>query len=169
MKKPIRILISVIILLFGYIIADCVYGFTFGGEISWKTGLIVFIFGIIFTSISIIIIFNKKERKTGKSKDTFVIILLVFTVICLFGYKPLNRISGNNEYIEYPVEVVDLCGAGKNFPFLDPQYYVTVKDENGKVFEVGDYDILCEYDEGDTVLLREYKGGFNLKYYSISK
>ncbi len=168
MKKSIRILISVIILLLGFIAADCTYGFAFGGEFNWIAGIITFVFGIVLTTLSVILIFDKNERKEIKAKDTFAIIIIAFMIFCIFGYKPLNRISGTNDYTEQKVKVTELYGAGKgDWLFLDPQFYVTVKDKKGNEFVVGDYNIVIDYEEGDTITLREYTGGFDLKYYSI--
>lgn len=46
MTKSIKILISIIILLFGFIIADCTFGFIFGGPFNLKAGIITFLFGV---------------------------------------------------------------------------------------------------------------------------
>lgn len=168
MKKSIKVLISIIILLLGFIIADCVFGFVFGGPFNLKAGIITFLFGVFFTFISILIIYDKNERKQAKTKKTFCIIIIIFMLFCLFGYKPLNHISGTDEYIEKTVEVVNIYGRGKgDFAFLEPEFDVTVKDKNGKEFVVGDYNVIINYSEGDIIILKEFTGGFGLKYYYI--
>lgn len=168
MTKSIKILISIIILLFGFIIADCTYGFIFGGPFNLKAGIITFLFGVFFTFISILIIFDKNERKQTKAKKTFCIIIIIFMLFCLFGYKPLNHISGTDEYTEKQVEVLNIYGRGKgDFAFLEPEFEVTVKDKYGNEFIVGDYNVIINYSEGDVIFIREFTGGFGLKYYHI--
>lgn len=168
MKKSIKILISVIMLLFGIVGADCLYGLTIGGYFNWIAAIICLVVGLVLTTISVVLIFDKSELGQTKANEVFIIIMLVFMIACLFLYNPLNKISGTTDYVESQAEVVEIWGRGKgNIPIVEPEYDVTVVDENGNQLEVGDYNPNIEYDFGDTITLREYTGGFGMNYYKI--
>lgn len=168
MKKSIKILICVIMIIFGVIGADCLYGLTIGGYFGWIAAVICLAVGLILAAISVIIIFDKAELGESKTTEAFIIIMIVFMIACLFTYNPLNKISGTNDYVESQVEVVEIWGRGKgSIPFVESEYDVTVIDENGNQFVVGDYNISIDYEEGDTITLREFTGGFGIKYHQI--
>lgn len=167
MKKSIKILISVIILIFGIIACDCTYGLIFGGEYGLLAYIISALFGLILSAFSVLIIFGKKNIKTRTAIDAFISIILIFFILCMLVYKPLNEISGTNEYVEKQVEIVEMYGGGRHLDFIEPTFYVTVKDKNGKEFVIEEYNSMIDYDEGDTVIIKEYVGGFELKYYEF--
>lgn len=167
MKKSTKILISVIILIFGIIACDCTYGLIFGGEYRLLACIISAVFGLILSAFSVLIIFGKKNIKTRTAIDAFISIILVFFILCMLVYKPLNKISGTNEYVEKQVEIVEVYGGGRRFLFIEPAFFVTVKDKTGREFVIEEYSPIIDYDDGDTVIIKEYVGGFELKYYEI--
>lgn len=169
MKSSVKIILSVLILLFGTVFADCLYGFLFGGEFGLYAFLVVLFVGALLSLASVMMIFSKEERQMKKARTIFAIMLLCFVIVCLYGYRPLNYISGSDDYTEQSVTVVDQYVYGRNFHFIQPQSVVTVEDEDGNVFDIDDYAILADYGEGEKVFVREYTGGFNLKYYVIVK
>lgn len=167
MNKSIKIVVLGIISIFAFLFSDCFYGFVFGGNFSWITAVISFVSGTWVATIYVLLLFHKDKRKCKKAKETFIVVVLIFMVVCLYGYKPLNRILGSNNYTETQAEVVYIDAQRRSFLFIEPESIVTLSDSQGNDFVVEDYDIIFYYDEGDTVLLREYTGGFKLKYYDI--
>lgn len=168
MKKAIRVFISIIVLLLGVVGADCLYGLTIGGNYGWIALLICLGVGLILTTMATFFIFNKDERNQAKVRDCFAIILIGFMFVCVFMYSPLNKLTGSTDYTEKQVQVVKLEGLRTVFPVVDPEWEVTVEEQNGESYVVYDYSPFINYDEGDAVSIKEFNGGFGMKYSTIN-
>lgn len=166
MSKPIRIFIAILVLLFGCIGADCLFGFAIGGNLNIISTSIFLAFALVLGVIAMAIIFGTEMPEN--TIEIFAVIVIAFMMLCIMAYMPMNRLSGNGEYVEKQVEVVEVYTRGRGrILFLDPDSNVTVKEKNGETYEIGDYTPTVDYDIGDDIIIREYKGGFDLNYYDI--
>ena len=156
MKKTI---IYVILALFE-ITLGLIYGFILKNIFSIEICLAI----AFLVPFVLVLAFSKKENdKMGAKFLKIFVIALVFAMVCGTIFISANAIKG--EFIgEYEVVVESISGHGGGRAGFTSPYgtyeYVDLNDYRIILTDEDDY-----VDVGDTILVKEYKGIFDMHYY----
>lgn len=167
MKKSNKILITVILLLFAVISADCIIGFTIGNKIGAMHIVILTAIHIILSSLAIVFIKGSEYRKTAGYKEALIITTIGLVALSAVMYGGFNKMSAGSESVEYET-YVEYTNQYRGIMFMQ----VYFNDVQGNTACVSDKNILW-FDEdtypeyGTPLTIREKQGGFGYPVYEI--
>lgn len=167
MKKSIKILITVILLIFAVIGIDCAVGFTIGGRIRLIHILIIVTVSLVLTFLSILFINGKGYEKSGSYKETLILVTIGLVAVCCVMYTGLNRLSASNDTVVYDTYI-----ESSNHYYRSIFMEIIFEDRDGNMASAYDKNIIWfdddSYpDEGVPITIRERQGGFGYPVYDI--
>lgn len=168
MKRALCICIIILIQLLFSILYNCIYGFNVGGNPNYIYYVLSLLIGIILSFCITFVMSRIKELKRTKIKESVVILTVVFFVLALLLYYPLNDISSEDTYIEYETEIIEI-EALQPIIIGQPDFRVSFLDCNGNNVSVDVNLVVSSYEEGNVIIVRETIGGFGVKKYTLTQ
>ena len=173
-KRNVIKVLLIAVLVFALVIAfDFLIGLIIGGS-PYRNIVLFAALSIIISLLCTFAYFGKEKFKQIKA-SLLSVITISFLVLLLFAvsYNCFNELTADNNYEEYKATVTEtLYGRDNHF-----EVFFTDKNGNEASDEIFTlkYIILSDEEEeemlkaGDTITVREYRGGFGYPIYRISE